>query len=153
MAPKQPKQPWSSHGLLHFSFKNSIHSVPSFGTDQTAPHGLIQPKHRKTFKMGVKTQVGRKSYLKEFEETPDPGVHALSSPRRTASLLDSKRSNGRIARDLREKSETLSLKPPISVFYTATASPNLVPRFWSLCLSGEDALFPILSLCDLKSNL
>ena len=29
-------QPWSSHGLLHFSFKNFINSVPSFGTDQTA---------------------------------------------------------------------------------------------------------------------
>ena len=35
-----------------------------------------QPKHRKTLKNGNKTQVGRKSYLKEFEETPDPGVHA-----------------------------------------------------------------------------
>ena len=41
-----PNQPWSSHGLLHFSPKNFINSVPCFGTDQTAPHGLKQPKHQ-----------------------------------------------------------------------------------------------------------
>ena len=108
MAPKQP----SCHGYRFWVSINSINSVPSFGTDQTAVQGLKLTETSKSTKNGNKTQVGRESYLKEFEETPDPRVHALSSPRRTASLLDSKRSNGRIARDLREKSETLSLKPP-----------------------------------------
>ena len=108
MAPKQP----SCHGYRFWVSINSINSVPSFGTDQTAVQGLKLTETSKSTKNGNKTQVGRESYLKEFEETPDPGVHALSLPRRTASLLDSKRSNGRITRDLREKSETLSLKPP-----------------------------------------
>ena len=53
-------------------------------------------------------QVGRKSYLKEFEETPKSGVHALSSPRRTASLLAPSTADGRIRRIFREK--FLSLK-------------------------------------------
>ena len=35
-----------------------------------------QPKHRKTLKMGIKTQVGRKSYLLELSKTRKPGVHA-----------------------------------------------------------------------------
>ena len=135
MAPKQPKQPWSSHGLLHFSFKNSIHSVPSFGTNQTAPHSLIQPKHRKTFKMGVKTQVGRKFYLKEFEETPKSGVHALSSPRRTASLFAPSTVDGRIAQDSREKLLLLSLTSKKS----ATAPENSsLSRFVSHLTFGED---------------
>ena len=135
MAPKQTKQLWSSHGLLHFSFKNSIHSVPSFGTDQTAPHGLIQPKHRKTFKMGVKTQVGRQSYLKEFEETPKSGVYALSSPRRTTSLLAPSTANGRIAQDSREKLLLLSLTSKKS----ATAPENSsLSRFVSHLTFGED---------------
>ena len=35
-----------------------------------------QPKHRKTLKMGIKTQVGRKSYLLELSKTRKTGVHA-----------------------------------------------------------------------------
>ena len=67
------------------------------------------PKHRKTLKNGNKTQVGRKSYLLELSKTRKPGVHALSSPRRTFPLLAPKPANGWIARDLREK-HPLSLK-------------------------------------------
>ena len=67
-----------------------------------------QPKHRKTLKNGSKTQAGRKSYLKEFEETPKSGVHALSSPRRTASFRAPSTADGRIRRIFREK--FLSLK-------------------------------------------
>ena len=74
--PNSPNSRGAVTGCSIFLSKNSIHSVPSFGTDQTAPHGLIQPKHRKTLKNGNKSQVGRKSYLKELEETPDPRVHA-----------------------------------------------------------------------------
>ena len=68
-----------------------------------------QPKHRKTLKNGNKTQVRRKSYLLELSKTRKSGVHALSSPRRTVSLLAPSTANGRIARDLREK-HSLSLK-------------------------------------------
>ena len=50
--------------------KNSINSVPCFWTDPTAPNGLNRLKHSKNTKNGNKTQVGRKSYLLEFEETP-----------------------------------------------------------------------------------
>ena len=49
--------------------KNCINSVPCFGTDPTAPKGLNRLKHSKNTKNGNKTQVGRKSYLEEFEET------------------------------------------------------------------------------------
>ena len=35
--PNQPKQSWSSHGLLHFSFKNFINSVPSFWDRSNGP--------------------------------------------------------------------------------------------------------------------
>ena len=58
------------YGLLTLGSINQINSVPSFGTDQTAVQGLNQPKHSKGTKNGNKTQVGGKSYLKEFEETP-----------------------------------------------------------------------------------
>ena len=53
-----------------FGFKkNCINSVPCFGTDPTAPNGLNRLKHSKNTKNGNKTQVGRKSYLGEFEKT------------------------------------------------------------------------------------
>ena len=68
-----------------------------------------QPKHRKTLKNGSKTQVGRKSYLLELSKTPKSGVHALSSPRRTASLLAPSTADGRICRIFREKFLSLKL--------------------------------------------
>ena len=49
--------------------KNCINSVPCFGTDPTAPNGLNLLKQSKNTKNGNKTQVGRKSYIEEFEET------------------------------------------------------------------------------------
>ena len=49
-------------------------------------------------------------YLLEFEETPKIGVHALSSPCITTSLLVSNESDGRIAYNSREKEDSLSLK-------------------------------------------
>ena len=65
-----PNQPWSSHGLLYFFSKFYNNSIPRFGIDPTAPNGLNRLKHSKSTKNGNKTQVGRKSYLLEFEETP-----------------------------------------------------------------------------------
>ena len=94
-----------------------------------------QPKHRKTLKNGNKTQVGRKSYLGEFEETLKSGVQALSSPRRTASLLAPSTADGRITHDSREKLLLLSLTSKKS----ATAPENYpLSRFVSHLTFGED---------------
>ena len=97
-----------SHGWWEKFPRISNNSVPCFGTDQTALTASNQPKHRKTLKNGKKTQVGRKSYLLELLKTRKPRVHALSSPRRTASLLAPSTADGRIHRIFREK--FLSLK-------------------------------------------
>ena len=48
--------------------------------------------------------------LWSLSKTPETGAYALSSPSRTTSLLISKKSDGRIAYDSREKEDTLSLK-------------------------------------------
>ena len=45
-----------------------------------------------------------------LSKTPETGAYVLSSPSRTTSLLISKKSDGRIAYDSREKEDTLSLK-------------------------------------------
>ena len=94
-----------------------------------------KPKHGKTLKNWNKTQVGRKSYLKEFEETPKSEVHALFSPRRTISLLAPSTADGRIAQDSREKLLLLSLTSKKS----ATAPENsFLSRFVSHLTFGED---------------
>ena len=48
--------------------------------------------------------------LWSFSKTPKPGAYALSSSSRTTSLLVSKKSDGRIFHDSREKEDSLSLK-------------------------------------------
>ena len=93
-------------------------------------------------------QVGRKSYFLEFVKTHKSGAYALSSPSRTTSLLAPSKSNGPIARDLREKHDSLSLENPHFPF----CKKSLAFTFLSLIFEGDEALFPILSLCDLKSN-
>ena len=107
-----------------------------------------QPKHRKTLKNGNKTQVGRKSYLLELSKTPKSGVHALSSTRRTASLLAPSTADGRISRDLREK---LSLSLKLSQKWW------LLEEFWFFTFFALDfkwrrRLLAILSSSHLKSN-
>ena len=44
-----------SNGLQKFPTIRSQNPVPSFGTDQTAPHGFNQLKHHKTLKQRGKT--------------------------------------------------------------------------------------------------
>ena len=48
--PSSPKQSTYCHGLSILASKIYNNSVPRFGTDQTAPHGLNQLKHYKTLK-------------------------------------------------------------------------------------------------------
>ena len=103
-----------------------------------------QPKHGKTLKNGNKTQVGRKSYLLELSKTPKSGVHALSSPRRTASLLAPSIANGRIARDLREK-HSLSLKSSQEISYCIK---KMAPTFLLLPNVGDEVMFAILSFVN-----
>ena len=107
-----------------------------------------QPKHGKTLKNGNKTQVGRKSYLKEFEETPKSGVHALSSSRRTASLLAPSTADGRILRKSREKSETLSLESEI----WGSLHQFCKFTFFGSLKIGEDGHVHYFVFSDLKSN-
>ena len=66
----------------------------------------------------VKTQVGRKSYLLELSKTRKSRVHALSSPRRTASLLAPSTTDGRISSKSREKLKLLSLKIEFDCYWT-----------------------------------
>ena len=51
--------------------------------------------------------------LWSLSKTPETGAYALSSPSRTTLLLVSKKSDGRISHDPREKEETLSLENEI----------------------------------------
>ena len=76
---KHPNNPLNFWAVT--ASKENLNKIPTIRSHVLGPikrplTASNQPKHRKTLKMGVKTQVGRKSYLKEFEETPDPGVHA-----------------------------------------------------------------------------
>ena len=101
-----------------------------------------QPKHRKTLKNGNKTQVGRKSNLLELSKTRKPGVHALSSPRRTASLLAPSTADGRICRKSRKKSETLSLESE----FGAHCIHSPIHVFLAHLKLGKTAMCTILSL-------
>ena len=107
-----------------------------------------QPKHRKTLKNGNKTQVGRKSYLLEFVKTRKSGVHALSLPRRTASLLAPSTADGRIRRIFREK--FLSLKQFSQKWWLLEekSGSHVLP----LLNVGDERLLAILSSSHLKSN-
>ena len=126
-------QPWSSHGLLHFSPKNFINSVPCFGTDQTAPHGLKQPKHQQNTKNRNKTQVGRNPTSRSLKKLPKSGTHAKPSPRRAFLLLVPKPADGRIRRIFREK--FLSLRKKNTKM--ATGLPILHSTFFVLLLTLE----------------
>ena len=77
-----------------------------------ASHGLPQatPYHYKAFRLKV-NQVGKYPTSWSLKKLPKTGVHALSSPCRTTSLLVLKESDGWIAYKSREKENTLSLKP------------------------------------------
>ena len=132
-----------SYHYMHFNAKFHTNSPLIFGQSRPSHIGLKkiksiwsqalgpikrpltasnQPKHGKTLKNGNKTQVGRKSYLLEFVKTNKSGSYALSSPSRTTSLLAPSKSNGPIARDLREK-HPLSLKPSQTKPVTGSKMP------------------------------
>ena len=70
---------------------------------------LSNPYHYKAFRLQV-NQVGKYPTSWSLKKLPKTGVHALSSPCRTTSLLVSKESDGRIAYNSREKEDSLSLK-------------------------------------------
>ena len=77
-------------------------------------HGLSwpptsNPYHYKAFRLKV-NRVGKYPTSWSLKKLPKTGVHALSSPCRTTSLLVSKESDGRIAYNSREKEGSLSLK-------------------------------------------
>ena len=70
----------------------------------------------------------------------------MSSPHRTFSLLAPSKSNGPIARDLREK-HPLSLKSSQrNGYWILKCHPHVL--FW--LNEGDEVLFAILSSCDLK---
>ena len=128
MAPKQP----SRHGYRFWVSINSINSVPSFGTDQTAVQGLKLTETSKSTKNGNKTQVGRESYLSKFEELPNPeSTRSLSrverfsfSPRRPPTVGSP---------GILERSQRLSLsKNHHFHFCKATASLSLVIHVFAL---------------------
>ena len=74
--------------------------------------------------------------LWSLSKTPKPDTYALSSPSRTTLLLVSKKSDGRISHDPREKEDSLSLKTKrkwlLDIFFLSSPS-----RFASFVL-----LFP-----------
>ena len=76
-----------------------------------ASHGLPQanPYHYKAFRLTI-NRVGKYPTSWKLKKLPNTGVHALSSPCRTTSLLVLKKSNGWIFHDPREKEDVLSLK-------------------------------------------
>ena len=76
-----------------------------------ASHGLPQanPYHYKAFRLKI-NRVGKYPTSWKLKKLPNTGVHALSSPCRTTSLLVLKKSNGWIFHDPREKEDVLSLK-------------------------------------------
>ena len=86
--------------------------VPKLGTNLL---GLSwpptsNPYHYKAFRLKI-NRVGKYPTSWSLKKLPKTGVHALSSPCRTTSLLISKESDGWIAYKPREKEDTLSLKP------------------------------------------
>ena len=93
-----------------------------------ASHGLPQanPYHYKAFRLTI-NRVGKYPTSWKLKKLPNTGVHALSSPCRTTSLLVLKKSNGWIFHDPREKEDVLSLKmknkPTASIFLSS--SPRL----------------------------
>ena len=89
----------------------SIPLVPRLGTNL---HGLSWPStsnpyHYKAFRLKI-NRVGKYPTSWKLKKLPNTGVHALSSPCRTTSLLVLKKSNGWIFHDPREKEDVLSLK-------------------------------------------
>ena len=75
-----------------------------------ASHGLPQANlyHYKAFRLTI-NRVGKYPTSWKLKKLSKTGVHALSSPCRTTSLLVLKESNGRISHNSREKEDTLSL--------------------------------------------
>ena len=89
----------------------SIPLVPRLGTNL---HGLSwpptsNPYHYKAFRLKI-NRVGKYPTSWKLKKLLKTGVHALSSPCRTTSLLVLKKSNGWIFHDPREKEDVLSLK-------------------------------------------
>ena len=103
-----------------------------------ASHGLPQatPYHYKAFRLKV-NQVGKYPTSWSLKKLPKTGVHALSSPCRTTSLLVSKESDGSIAYKSKEKEDTLSLKlgeQPSASPFPFFLSTFYFPLFYSLLL-------------------
>ena len=147
MAPKQP----SRHDYRFWVSINSINSVPCFGTDQTAVQGLKLTETSKSTKNGNKTQVGRESYLKEFEELPIPeSTRSLSrverfsfSPRRPPTVGSP---------GILERSQRLSLEKPPFPFLQSYCIPFSCDSCFCLCSFKEKKhylliwLFPHLTI-------
>ena len=112
-----------------------------------ASHGLPQanPYHYKAFRLTI-NRVGKYPTSWKLKKLPNTGVHALSSPCRTTSLLVLKKSNGWIFHDPREKEDVLSLKMknktyciPFPFFLSTFAFPFcFIPSF---CFSFPFSLF------------
>ena len=117
-----------------------------FGTDQTPPNGLYQLKHLKSTKNGNKTQVEGKSYLLELSKTRKSMVHALSSLRRTTSLLAPSTVDGRIRRIFREKFLSKAFLSKM-----VAAGKILVLHDFLVFKNWGRQLFEILSSSDLKT--
>ena len=112
--------------------------VPKLGTNLL---GLSwpptsNPYHYKAFRLKV-NQVGKYPTSWSLKKLPKTGVHALSSPCRTTSLLVSKESDGRMTRYSREKSDVLSLGFlhvwPLHLH--SFLSTNSFPLFHPFCFS------------------
>ena len=97
---------------------------------------ISNPYHYKAFRLKV-NQVGKYPTSWSLKKLPKTGVHALSSPCRTTSLLVSKESDGRIAYKSREKSDVLSLGFlnvwPLHLH--SFLSTNSFPLFLPFCFS------------------
>ena len=90
-------------------------------------HGLLwpptsNPYHYKAFRLKV-NKVGKYPTSWSLKKLPKTGVHALSSPCRTTSLLVSKESDGRIAYNSREMEDSLSLKMGEQTFCISFSFP------------------------------
>ena len=121
-------------GLSKTSSKNSHNSVPSFGTDQTATHGLksIKPltkhfnKNKPSRRKPLPSEVCQNSQKLVPMRSPCRGGATL--------LLASQETDGPIVGNSREKVELLSLKIPpflpLSFSLSILIFPKPVGRAW-----------------------